>query len=59
MKLKTYLKKEGLTLREFAKKIGVTHAAIWKYSQGTRTPSLKNLKIIEKVTKGKVTYRDF
>lgn len=59
MKLKKYLEKEGLSLRDFGKKIEVSHTSIDKYCKGTRTPSLNVMKKITKATKGQVTIKDF
>lgn len=58
MKLKTYLKRRKMTLRAFAKKVGITSSAIHYYVTGQRTPQLGIALDIVKATDGEVTLRD-
>jgi transcriptional regulator with XRE-family HTH domain len=59
MKLQDYLKKQGISFRQFAKEIGVSHTLISRYCSKERTPSMGTAKKIHNATKGKVTYKDF
>lgn len=58
MDLEDYLKENDMWKAEFAKKIGVSPAAIYRYIDGTRRPSLAMASLIDKETKGKVTAKD-
>jgi transcriptional regulator with XRE-family HTH domain len=59
MKLGEYLKSEGLTLAQFAQKIGRTGATVSRISRGIHRPDWDTVREIERVTKGKVTRNDF
>jgi len=54
MKLKTWLKKNEMSLRAFGKKTGIDHTSLYKYTTGERTPRLKVAIKIEKATGGEV-----
>ena len=58
MKLKTYLKRRKLTLKAFAKKVGITPQAIHYYVTGQRTPQLGIAMDIVRATDGEVSLRD-
>jgi len=58
MKLEEYLKLKKLSLRKFAKLIGVTHGHVSQILRKKKSPSLLLAKQIEKVTDGKVTIYD-
>lgn len=50
MKLKTYLKKHGISHSEFGKKLNVSQATISRYVAAERRPSLAMAKKIEDAT---------
>ena len=58
MKLKTYLKREKISQKAFAAKIGCTRVTINNYILGKRTPALVIAYDIVRATKGAVTLRD-
>ena len=59
MLLRSWITKRGLSMSEFADRIGVTHAAVSRYLSGCRRPEWGILERIQKVTQGKVTPNDF
>lgn len=59
MKLAKYLSDNDIPQAVFAKKIGVTQVAVSRYVQELRTPSLRLIFAIEKLTKGAVTPKDW
>lgn len=54
MTLQEWLNRENLTHEQFAAMCGCTRAAISRWVAGSRTPSPKWLKVIERKTKGEV-----
>lgn len=58
MKLKTWLKRNNKSLREFARELNIDHTSLHKYITGDRTPRLNTALKIEKATKGNVTCSD-
>jgi DNA-binding transcriptional regulator YdaS (Cro superfamily) len=60
MKLKELIKKEyGDNASEFARKMGVSRQRLNHWLKGTRKPTLGLVRKIEKVTDGKVSYKDW
>jgi len=59
MRLTDYLRQHELTHTEFAAMIGATQAAVTRYVNGRRKPSLDKLILIERVTAGAVRALDF
>lgn len=59
MKLGEYLETSGLTATEFASRIGVSHASVVRYRNGTRRPDWPTLEKIVAETDGAVTAEDF
>jgi DNA-binding XRE family transcriptional regulator len=59
MGLREYLAITGETQEAFAKKVGVSRVTINSYLNKGVMPYLKHCLIIEKLTKGQVTYKDF
>lgn len=59
MKLKQYLQKESITYSNFANLMKVHERTVFAWIKGIRFPGRKNMRKIEKVTQGNVTYRDF
>lgn len=59
MKLKTYLSDERMTLEEFGKQMGCTHAAVSRWINGTRKPSINTAMRIEATTGGAVRLSDW
>ena len=59
MKLKNYLASENITDAVFAKTLGKDRSAITKYRSGKITPPLDVIAMIDKITKGSVSFRDF
>jgi DNA-binding transcriptional regulator YdaS (Cro superfamily) len=55
MKLKTYLKSEALTLKQFADKVGCTPGAVWQWATDYQKITAENALLVEKATDGKVT----
>jgi len=59
MKLETYLTKTGIKPADFAKRIGVAPASVYRYLAGDRIPARGILRAISRETGGKVTADDF
>jgi transcriptional regulator with XRE-family HTH domain len=60
MKLKDYIEKENLSLPKLASDIGIDHATLWRLINGkTASPRIETIAAIERITRGKVTFRDF
>lgn len=59
MTLTAYLREHGLTHADFAARIGATQAAVTRYANGARKPSLDKIIAIERVTSGSVRAIDF
>ena len=58
MKLEKYLKKNNLSVREFARQSKISHTSIQRYKTGERTPRLEVALKIEKLTNGEVKVKD-
>ena len=58
MKLRTYLERNSMTRRAFAKRVGCSPQAVGYYVTGDRRPSLPVALKIVKATGGKVTLKD-
>lgn len=58
MKLKTWMKRNGITFRDMGIKVGVGHTSIYKYCSGDRTPKYNTAVKIEKITKGDVSVKE-
>ena len=59
MKLEKYLKKQGISIREFSRMTKISASGICRYISGQRTPTLKTIKKISSATNGEVTTEDF
>lgn len=60
MELADYLVEEDLTLAQFGKQAGgVEESTVARWRDGILFPSPKNVELIESITGGIVTYRDF
>jgi len=59
MKLRDYMRREGMTAAELATLIGVSTAAVVRYRNGTRRPSPEVMRRIAHVTGGAVLPNDF
>lgn len=59
MTLARYLQESGLSVREFASRIGVSPEAIRLYLKGQRRPRGAVIKAIASETKGAVSANDF
>lgn len=59
MKLNTYLNENNLSQAAFAAMIGVSQAAVERYSNGKRIPEPPVMREIARVTDGMVTANDF
>lgn len=59
MRLADYLKKHGLSDKQFAEKAGLHYTEVWNYRKGRREPLARKVALIEKATGGKVTAKDF
>ena len=58
MKLSEYLKNEGLTQEQFAKKLGKSQTLISAYCTGSMMPPRQTALKIVKITDGQVTLSD-
>lgn len=58
MNLDEWLKKADLTETAFAKRIGLTQAAVNRYRRGQRTPSMRTARKIIEATSHEVTFAD-
>lgn len=59
MTLQTYLKKHGISIRQFADLIGVRRESARRYAAGERVPRPTVMRRIRDVTGGKVTADSF
>ena len=59
MKLKDWLDKEGLTVSEFARRMGTPQPTVWRYVNGERVPEGEAMRKIAELTKKKVQPNDF
>ena len=59
MDLRTYLDREGMTVSEFARRVGISHSNVLRWMSGAYRPSLAAMVAVEKETGGAVTARDF
>lgn len=60
MELADYLEKEDVTLAEFGSQVGgVEESTVARWRDGLMFPSPDNMRTIESVTAGLVTYSDF
>jgi len=59
MTLSEYLRRKDLTHDQFAELLGCTRAAVTRWASGSRTPSPKWIKLIERKTARKVRAEDF
>ena len=57
--LERYLTKGGITVEEFAARIGVTANSVYRYKAGKRVPRREVLQKIATATDGKITANDF
>ena len=59
MKLKEYLKKNGITEMNFAEMLGCKQPTISRYVNNLRLPRGNLMKKIQEITLGEVNYNDF
>ena len=60
MELSDYLENEDITLAEFGRQVGgVEESTVARWRDGVMFPSPDNVRLIETVTAGSVTYQDF
>jgi len=59
MKLREWLRNENVSASEFGRRIGVSHAAVLRWSGGARTPRPAQMEAIQRETGGKVMPADF
>ena len=59
MRLKRFLEMSKITQSEFARKIGATRQAVWRWAHHFGVPRKATLRRIVRVTGGRVTYEDF
>lgn len=59
MQLPAYLKKQGESASDFAKRINMTRSTVSRLLDGSRQPSLDLALAIQSATAGKVTPVDF
>lgn len=58
MKLKVYLAEVDMSLKDFAKKLGIHPNSLWMITKGLRNPSIELAENIERLTKGKVSAKE-
>jgi transcriptional regulator with XRE-family HTH domain len=58
MRLQEYLDQTGMTRAEFARRIGVRHITVTRYTEG-RPPNARLMGKIIEATEGQVTANDF
>lgn len=58
MKLRDYIKSNGISVVFFAKKVGVSPCSIFNYFNGSRRPHIFRAKFIQEITDGQVTVED-
>jgi predicted transcriptional regulator len=54
MDLKTYLKKNNMTIIGFAERFSIPYATVWRVVTGEGTPTARTAKQVEKATEGAV-----
>ncbi|MFC3227362.1 helix-turn-helix domain-containing protein [Marinibaculum pumilum] len=59
MRLADFLKREGISGAEFARRIGVKHPTVSRYLDGQRIPRPEQMQRIHEVTNGEVGPADF
>ena len=59
MRLETYLREEGLTHAEFAKRVGVSRSAVTQWVNGITMPSGVRMLLIHQLTEGRVGLEDW
>ena len=59
MKLKDWLIQEGLTVTEFARRMGRPQPTVWRYVNGERMPEKDAMAAIRRLTNRNVTSEDF
>jgi hypothetical protein len=59
MTLLEWMRMKDHTFRSLHELCGIDHTLLCKYAKGTRKPKLQNMLIIEKITGGHVTVKDF
>ena len=59
MKLKDWLIQEGLTVTEFARRMGRPQPTVWRYVNGERMPEKDAMADIRRLTNREVTSEDF
>lgn len=58
-KLRNFLEKNEITITDFAKKLGCSHAQLSRWISGVNTPSVKVVVDIEELTLGIVKPKDW
>lgn len=59
MELKEYFKKEGVLQITFCKKLEIGTATLWRWVNKVNRPSKSEIMMIEKITHGLVTEKDW
>lgn len=59
MKLAKFLQSTGMTQSEFARRLGITQGRVSQWASGNGRPAPHRLAAIRRITKNKVTHRDF
>ncbi|MFV0623763.1 helix-turn-helix domain-containing protein [Sphingomonas sp. ac-8] len=58
MRLRAWLRREGMSVRQFAEKIGEPDSIVRKWVYGQRQPSLRKAVAISELTSGEVRAND-
>jgi DNA-binding transcriptional regulator YdaS (Cro superfamily) len=59
MRLNQYLVQKEMTATAFAKQIGVSNVAVWKWLNRVSMPTGKHMVIVDRLTDGQVTSADW
>ena len=59
LSLAQFLDRSGISCAEFARRLGVTDSAVWRWANGRRSPSLGLAFAIERETHGAVPARSW
>lgn len=59
MTLKEWMRMKDHTFRSLSEASGIDFTLLYKYANGTRKPKLQNMLILEKISEGRITVKDF
>lgn len=59
MRLNQYLVQNSMTATAFAKQVGVSNVAVWKWLNRVSMPTGKHMVLVDRLTDGQVTSADW